>query len=231
MNKVFKKSLPRRKWRFEKGRNSSSVILAMLTTAAVLAGIAGLFRYEYDREHKKTESAAIVRIDPELNYALFEVLDRHDPARTFGMTGGNSVEIFAGKKYDIELDTVTVPEIKNYPVSDKKFEIALEKESPSIRYAGVLPSAGNEKAPAAAHRIFTQDGREVDLPALKKLTAVPAKGYSIVKISGNDFLKRSETIHSGGDKNFDRQVEALLKNSGIASGVYMINWHTKAGEK
>ena len=231
MSKVFKKPMPRRKWRFEKGRNSSSVILAALTTATVLAVISGLFHYEYTQEYKREENSAIVRIDPELNYALFEMLDRHDPARTFGMTGGNSVEIFARKNYNIGLNAVSVPEIKNYPASDKIFEMPLEKPPVSIRYAGILPSAERKSVPEFRTRIFTQDGMEIDLPALAKLTGTPVKNYSMVKVSGDDFLKRAETTLSCGEKKLDRQVEALLKNSGAASGIYLINWYIKAGEK
>ena len=231
MSKVFKKTPPRRKWRFEKGRNSSSVIVAVLTTAAVLAVITGLFRYEYIQEHKREENSASVRIDPELNYALFEVLDRHDPARTFGMTGGNSVEVFAEKKYGIELNAVNVPEIKDYPVSGKKIQMPLAKLPLSIRYAGVLPSAVKRTVPELRNRIFTQDGQEITLPALAKLDGKAVKNFSMVKISGDEFLKRAETVISSGNKKLDRQLETLLKNSGVVSGTYLINWSSRAGEK
>ena len=53
----------------------------------------------------------------------------------------------------------------------------------------------------------------------------------IYSISGDEFLKRAETVISSGNKKLDRQLETLLKNSGVVSGTYLINWSSRAGEK
>ena len=215
----------RRKWRFEKGRNSHGAILAFLATAAAVAAVTGLFRYEYRQEHVKEEKSSVERIDLELNYGLKAVLDRHDPARTFGIIGPDTADSFTSKEYNVELDIRDVPEIKISPLQEKKAVIPQKGIPVSGNYAAVLP-AGRPKTgtPVITTKIITPDGRIMEIPALAKLEGNPQKSSSTVKISGKGLLKRLETVVSCGDSKLDKAAENILKSAGVAEGVYIINW-------
>lgn len=220
----------RRKWRFEKGRSSHGVILAFLATAAVVAAVTGLFRYEYRQEHVKVEKSSVERINLELNYGLKAVLDRHDPARIFGITGPDTADSFAQKDYSVKLNAVTVPEIKTAVPEQKKVVLEHKNIPVSENYAALLPAGSRKEAkPEIRTKVIAPDGRIVELPELAKLEGNPQKSRSMVKISGKGLLKRLETAVSCGDSRLDKAAENILKNSALAEGVYIINW--KMGKK
>ncbi len=231
MNNASSKPV-RRRWRFEKGRSSHGVILAFLTTAAAVAAVTGLFRYEYRQEHVKEEISSVERIDLELNYGLKAVLDRHDPARIFGIIGPDTADSFAPKEYSVKLDINDIPQVKTVSVEQKKVTLEQKDIPVSGKYAAILPTGGKKMEKTAVEtRVIAPDGRIMELPALAKLEGDPKRSPSMVKISGRGLLRRLETVVSCGDSKLDRAAETVLKSAGAAEGMYMINWKTGKTEK
>ncbi len=227
---MSKKFTIRQRKRFGNWRKFSGISLAALSTAAVIAAM-GAFRYEYRQSQEKEQTASIIRLDPEFNYRLFEMLDRHDPARTFGVTGGSFGELLPQKKYGVDLEIGTLPPlaVKKEAVSDTV--IPVENIPVSSRYAGVLPAGAKVKKVPLRTQVTAQDGRVINLAALEKLTGKPTAVKSAVKISGSGALLRVATVHSSGDKELDRKAELVLKSAGLSSGIYLITWYAKAGER
>ena len=226
-----KKAVIRRKWSFEKGRNSSAVIFAALVTFIVLTTLFGVFSYEYTFRGKKEQKGVMVRIDPELNYELFELIDRRDPSRTFGVTGGSFNELYRIGQYDIKLKHET-PELTVTPETADNGSSALQIEPVPVSgsYSPVLPSDGNAEKKSPATRVIASDGKVIHIPVLARVKGVHGAA-STVKISGSEFLKQAETIISCGDRKVDQQAEVILKNSGLPSGIYQINWFNGASGK
>lgn len=228
-----KKAVIRRKWSFEKGRNSSAVIFAALVTFIVLVVLFGLFSYEYTFRGNKEQKGVMVRIDPKQNPELFELIDRRDPSRTFGVTGGSFSELYGGKQYDVTL-TYDVPEltVTEETVKNGNTKLQIEPVPVSSSYFPVLPSDGNtgRKSRSPATRVVASDGKVIHIPALARLKGVHGVS-STVKISGTEFLKQAETIISCGSRNIDKRAEVILKNSDLPSGIYQINWFNGANGK
>lgn len=220
-----KKTHIRRKWAFEKGRNSSSVFLAVLTVAAVAAAIGVLFDYEYDFRESKEQNTVITMIDPVLNTELFEIISRRDPAYTYGTLGGSFSTLLGEHKYELDTSGITLPPIPEYPAAIPAVEMKDSVFPASIRYAVIPPAP--KKTPVT--QVIMPDGRIVTLPRLSELKG-KAQRPGMIRITGSGFLLRSELLRSCGDGELDKKAQNILKSAGMKPGIYLINW-AAAGEK
>jgi hypothetical protein len=224
----------RRKWAFEKGQNSSSVLLAGLVTAALTAGITGIFRYEYHSANLKQQSSVLSMIDPELNQELFKEIHRRDPARTYGVTGGSFTGLAPERNYQIDLNVDLTGKIPEYPSAVPQAEFSGNEFPVSGKYASILPAnntTANNTGSKNDVKVFAPDGKIHVLKNLSALTGNIRERESIVKISGSGLLCRGETIRSCGDKKIDRMAEQILKAAELPPGIYVISWKNKGAEK
>lgn len=227
-----KKAVIRRKWSFEKGRNSSAVIIAALMVFAVLAVLFGFFSYEYRFPGNKEQKGIMVRIDPKLNAKLFELIDRRDPSRIFDIAGDDFSGLYKSREYDNITLEYELPEIGTIPQIPVAGEAAINIAPipVSAGFSPILPVDNSRAAKRLATRIIASDGKEIVIPAQARLKG--RNGTSgTVKISGSKFLRQAETLVSCGDRRVDRQTEAILKNSDLVPGVYQIYYYDGAARK
>lgn len=223
----------RRKWAFEKGKNSGTLLFAALTTAAFTLLLPGLFRYEYHSTHLKQQSSVLSAIDPALNRELFKEIERRDPARTYGVTGGSFTALVSEKDYQVDLSVDLTENIPEYPSTIPVAEISVPDFPVSGSYGEYLPSADRRKNSwmKPMVKVFSSDGRLHILKNLSELTGNITSRESVVRISGTGLLCRGETIRSSGDRKVDRMAEQIIKGAGLPPDIYIISWKTGGAEK
>ena len=231
----------RRKWSFEKGRNSSSVIYAVIATALVCAAVLWLFRYDYRPVHDTRQNAAISLIGEE-RVDFLQVLDLHDPALSYLINDGGfpfcltcrrshhpqscpgvSEEFKISSKVDFAAD------IPQYPVLIAPQILPETILPPSVKYAGILP----EPAEVIRHSVpvlVDQRGREIPLKQLETLPGAGKKALTI-NLAGDNLLMVSRIISSSGDAVLDRKAANILKAAALPAGSYTIYWQNPGGGK
>ena len=188
----------------------------------MLAATAVLFHYEYNFLERKEQNTVISMVDPALNIELFEMIDRRDPVHTYGVYRGGFSSLLGEHKYDIDLRQETLPPVPEYPKQVAGSALPEETAFPvSIRYAAVLPE---KTAGIALHpQIVTPEGKTSALKIPAGLQGSPVRD-SVLKISGGPILSRCEVLRSCGDRRLDEQAGNILKSTGAAPGIYLINW-------
>lgn len=232
----------RRRWSFEKGRNSSSVFLAAVVTAVAFILLLGIFRYDFRPDQGKTQMESISLIRDQEALLL---LDRYDPAHTFNVNNGgipfclqcrrSHYEICPGErnpeKFAMDMSVAYNGKVPDYPAGIKNADIFWEKLPAKGQYAEVLPFPADRPGVLKSLDVFSKKHGILRFPALEKLDRRRAKGATVLKFTGSGLLMRGEVIVSCGDAALDRQAVNILKASGVTAGEYTVNWHQSGDGK
>ncbi|MBR7121218.1 MAG: hypothetical protein IKC94_03120 [Lentisphaeria bacterium] len=229
----------RRKWSFEKGRNSKSVILAAVVTAAVFAVALGGFKYEFTSPAEKRQSTEVSLI---LSYdrETLSLLGKYDPACIYRVnTGGIPFCRYCRRSHSGDCPAVNGELAVDLQLGNRsvipEYEYEIRSELPASagipaagKYAPVLPHP--QRVPEIKQpQVVTEDGRILEFPKLNELPVHRAKGAAVIRFSGLGLLMQSEIIRSSGDRELDHYAAVILKSSGIEPGIYTVNW--PGGEK
>ncbi len=234
------KSHSRRKWSFEKGRNSSSVLLAALVTAAVFALVLTGFRYDLQSTSDKRQSTEVLLISIG-DTGTLDLISRYDSSRTYRInTGGvpfccNCRRTHAGictetggGETDIDLQIDRQTRIPQYEYEVTAGNIGISEIPASGQYAPVLPHP--QMLPEVSRpQVVSESGEIQEFPRLNKVSAAKAKQPGIIRFTGSGLLMQSQIIQSSGDPELDAQTAGILKASGIKPGIYTVIW--PRGEK
>jgi hypothetical protein len=230
----------RRKWSFEKGRNSSSVVFAALATLLAVLVLTG-FRYDFQSpdSQRQTTEVELLPGDDEFFNAL---LDQYDPAHTYGINNGGVPFCLScrrshhpnecpGNNLTVEQNVHMKQTIPDYPFTVRIPELKKDKFPVSTDYVGKLPVPSVNDVISNTHKITDERGRRVAIAKLENLPVSGEKSSSIIRLTGKGLLVRIEIISSCGDENLDRMAGNILKAHNAASGVYTVNWVNNGGEK
>lgn len=231
----------RRKWSFEKGRNSSSVIGAVIVTLLVCIAVIWLFRYDYRISNDIRQNAAISLIGEE-RVDFLRVLELHDPAGSFRITDGGFPFCLNCRRSHYQ---------QSCPGNSKEFEI-----DPQVAFSAEIPVYSTEiKAGNAPEITFPASGNYArilpapaeilhhSLPVLvdsqgnklpgKILAGLKDTGKKtlVISLSGEGLLMVSRIISSSGSAELDRQAAIMLKAAALPGGTYSIYWPKNGGGK
>lgn len=219
-------NLPRRKWAFEKGRNSGGAVVAgaAAVTAASAALVLGIFRYDYTLPHDRKQSTVMTMFDPESDPELVEMLDRRDPARTYGVFGGGAAELLPRHRFRFERNGMFSPAVPDFPAKIPAGSVA-RRDLP-VAAGGMPPpraSAGLSPAAPSRTRIILPDGGSVPMPGLTAAKRPPSP-ESVIRVSGAGGVLNTHVVRSCGIAAMDASAEKTLKTDGAAPGVYVVCW-------
>lgn len=234
----------RRRWSFEKGRHSSSAVLALLTTAAVTAVVLCSFRYDYHTAGKQRQTTDVSLISGS-DQRVMDLLERFDPAHLYGINNG-------GQPFCLTCRRSHHPD-ECASVQDRKFEVVLEKEyipavpeyrhkmpdlpdemkplPPAVVAPPVLPFPSRPPEQLRRTQVIAGDGKIV--PGMEKIAALKVTGKvvpGVIRLSGRGLLTRTAVVRSCGDGQLDKQAENILKAAGLSEGIYTVNWVTAEKE-
>ena len=234
------KSHSRRKWSFEKGRNSCSVMLAVVVTAAVFALVLTGFRYDLQSTSDKRQSTEVSLISNH-DTATWNLISRYDSSRTYRInTGGvpfccNCRRTHAGicpenggSETDIDLQIDRQTQIPQYEHEVTAGNIRISDVPASGQYAPVLPHP--QTIPEFSRpQVVAESGEVQEFPRLNEVSATKARQPVIIRFTGSGLLMQSQIIQSSGDPELDAQTAGILKAADIKPGIYTVNW--PRGEK
>lgn len=222
----------RRKWSFEKGRNSGTAIFAAALTAASVAAVLGIFHYDYRSPDDRRQSTKMSVIDPEGDPAFFDMLDLRDPARTYGINGGGFGELLDEHRFDMSQQEDRRPEIPDYPPSVPEVKMAKGGFSGSMSAPVPLPDrAASVRTADRRPKVIASDGSVAVLPFLAEMNRDISGGESVIRISGGGVILNSEVVRSCGNAETDARAETALKAAGVAPGLYIVNWPGRKEKK
>ena len=217
----------RRRWSFEKGRDSGVAIFAAALTGASVAAVLGVFHYDYHSPDDKRQSTVMSVIDLAEDSDFSEMLDRRDPARTYGINGGGFGELLGERRFDVTIPEDLRPGIPEFPSAAPKGRIAPGKFPAAMGLSVPLPAgtAAGKGVPDPRPKVIAPDGSVLLLPFLQgEKSLISSGGESVIRISGDGILLNSEVVHSCGNAAMDARGETALKTSGAAPGTYIVSW-------
>lgn len=230
----------RRKWAFEKGRNSSSIFLAALATLLTVLVLAG-FRYDFQSPDSQRQTTEVELFSGDNDF-FTALLDQYDPAYTYGINNGGVPFCLScrrshhhdecqGDSFTVEQNVSVKHAIPDYPVKVRIPEVKKDNFPISAAYAAKLPVPAKTAILPRSHKITGENGRSVTLPKLENLPVTGVTAPSIIRLTGKGLLARIEVISSCGNREVDRQAGNMLKAHEAAPGVYTVNWVDNGGGK
>jgi len=228
----------RRRWSFEKGRHSSSVIFALLITAMVTAVVLCSFRYNYRTggDQRQTTDVSLIT---DHDYRMKNLLERFDPAHIYGINNGgqpfcltcrrshhpDECTAVVERKFEVSLDSVFIPELPEYRHEMPELPDGMKTLPPAVSVPQILPHPAVPAEKSCRTRVIAGDGRIVT--GMEKLEAIKVSSAvmpGVIRISGEGLLLRSTVIKSCGNRDLDKQAENILKAAGLPGGLYIIDW-------
>lgn len=235
------KPIHRRKWSFEKGRNSGGIIIPAVITLLVVTAIATGFRYVRKPSDNQQQTTRVLLV-AQREKILLEDLDYFDPANTFGINNGGQpfclicrrshhLKDCPGKYLSCDLEkqeNTPIPVFKD----DALPTVPAAKMVPlpvSGILAAILPTPPEKSKMLHSHLIVGKDGKLFSLQKLDQLKAANIRAATTLQISGEGLLARVQIINSCGNRELDMAAGKILKSAGTAPGVYTINWNRNGG--
>ena len=233
----------RRKWAFEKGRNSHGAIFAAIITAAVT--LAAFYTLDYQvstpGSRRQTTDFAFISQD---DYHTLQLIGEFDPANTYRInSGGYPFCLKCRRSHDSFCEytdnfikpakSFARPEVPLYDgKTAEKVPVVPDKEyhfPASGNFAPVIP---DEPAAVKELTVTDQYGRKVEKVSgkLRRINrTMKGAGITAVRISGSGLLANITIVSSCGSRMHDLEAGNILKSSHLAPGVYTIYWN--GGEK
>lgn len=217
------KTTRRRRWSFEKGRYSRTAWLAAVVSLFSVTFFLSMFKYENHVSPEKEQRAAVSTLNPVIHANFLQMLDRRDPAQTYGVTGGSFTALYPERQYTVDLNLNNDLPIPQYEAALPEVEFKPGNFPVSAKFPDILPVPTSPPAKRQSPRVTDQYGKEL---AVDKLAAIKNRsaGECIVHITGEKLLLRSEILRSSGDKMRDMQAAQILKSAVAIPGTYIINW-------
>lgn len=233
----------RRKWAFEKGRNSRSVLLAFIVTLAVFFLLAAMLQYGVSTPDNRRQNTAFSFIRQDERKAL-QLIREFDPADTYRInSGGYPFCLNCRRSHDsfCEYSDNFIEAVKKFPGDQAAPDHAAlrHKIAAAAPEAYTFPLSGSF-APVIPHAdkvlpvltVTDETGQAVasgrdKLEEINRQLARPA--VTAVRISGSGLLASVQVISSCGSRKYDLQAGNILKLHRVKPGIYTIYWSGRRG--